>query len=340
MKMFYTLEETAQKLGVSTDEVLAMVARGELESMSSGQTRMFTAKAVNARLADQLRSNMSASAAPGKEPGTPVRVFRLPPPPRKVRGGMGGVSIWLARLFITPHTFIGLGAIFYLILFVLWSLLGTTVPGTITDAVLTPQQKNSNAIRYTLGYSYVVEGVTRQGTQNIDEPTYARFKNIEQLSAEDRKVAVKHFAIGDLRRAALPAYESEAGAFAVLVFIAAFWNGIMFIFIYMLWIKPLRLFALYKFGLATTGWIVSKRSAQGRSTSHYVTYTFKDPFTGQDYKSETQVVAINWLDLEEGDEVTVLYSPTNPKRSTVYGMSGLEVDLDEAGMTHGDFSRR
>ncbi|HEX9047904.1 MAG TPA: hypothetical protein VF988_12845, partial [Verrucomicrobiae bacterium] len=45
----------------------------------------------------------------------------LPPPPRRVRGGPGG-GIWFGRIFMLPHTLIGIGAAGYL-LFLLFLIL-------------------------------------------------------------------------------------------------------------------------------------------------------------------------------------------------------------------------
>jgi excisionase family DNA binding protein len=46
-KMFYTLEEAAQKLGVTSDEVLQMVSRGQLQEFRDRDKRMFKVEQVD-----------------------------------------------------------------------------------------------------------------------------------------------------------------------------------------------------------------------------------------------------------------------------------------------------
>ncbi|HWX20321.1 MAG TPA: hypothetical protein VN578_10515 [Candidatus Binatia bacterium] len=46
-----------------------------------------------------------------------------PPPPRRVRGNLGGTGqFWFVRIFMLPHTLIGIGAFGYLVFLILWVL--------------------------------------------------------------------------------------------------------------------------------------------------------------------------------------------------------------------------
>lgn len=106
-----------------------------------------------------------------------------------------------------------------------------------------------------------------------------------------------------------------------------FWNSIMSVFVYMIWIKPVRLRLLYKYGEATFGTLAGKRVHTGKSSTYYVSYTFKHPVTGEMIRGETQVPNFGvWSTARQGQSVTVLYASNKPKRNAIYELSGYRVD--------------
>ena len=298
----------------------------------------------------------------------------LPPPPRRVRGS-DGCGIWFGRIFILPHTAVGIGAVGYLLFLILWALFGREIPAVVTDSGESHSSKNGDS--YTLKFRYqvgsgsvgtaggtrgsTVGAETKFGSDGVPASVYERYK-----AGEFTQVTLRYFAIGPLVHAELdkvpgrgagtdgasnnvPLLETEGGGSSnsipvageaasesigshwggvvVLLVWSAFWNGIMSVFWYVLWIKPLRRRQLYKRGLVTTGTVVSKRVRTGKNSTYYVAYTFRDPETGQSIKAETTVAAAAWNRAMEGQSVTVLYAANNPKRSTVYEYGGYGVDL-------------
>jgi hypothetical protein len=254
-------------------------------------------------------------------------VVPLPPPPRQVRGG-AGPGLWLARVFMLPHTFIGIASIAFLIFLFFWAVLGTTVPGVITDMEKGRTSKGGDM--FSLKYSYTANGVVHEKSQGIDRAEFDRLQNLSALSEKNPLLTVKFFTLGSLHYAALPAYESSSLVFVFLGLWAAIWNGVVGAFIYQLWVKPARLWSLYKNGLSATGIIVSKRMSRGRSPTCFVSYVFQDPATGHECSGECEVKRIPWETASEGQKVTVIYAAENPNHSTVFGMGDYDVRMDTA----------
>jgi hypothetical protein len=106
--------------------------------------------------------------------------------------------------------------------------------------------------------------------------------------------------------------------------------------LYVYWIHPLRVRRLYRHGQATSGILTGKRVRKGRGDTYYVSYTFRNPFTGETIEREIHVWdAVAWATGWVGEPVTVLYAAGNPKRSTVYEYGGYKVDLESRGARFG-----
>jgi len=250
-------------------------------------------------------------------------MLQLPPPPRRVRLESGGCGLWFGRIFILPHTLIGIGAIGYLLFLVLWALFGRNIPGVVNDTEVTHTSKGGES--YRLKFEYQVNGRTKTGSDNVDEAVYQQFR-----SAEISNITVRYFGLGPLGHGERYDGNTE-GRWALVGFMvlwAGFWNGIMSIFWYVLWIKPLRYRWLYKHGVTTTGTVAGKRTRSGKSTRYFISYTYRDPVSGQALNAEILVSGAAWNQATAGEPVTVLYAPDKPKRSTIYEYGGYSVDLD------------
>lgn len=244
----------------------------------------------------------------------------LPPPPRHVRGKLGG-GLWFTRIFILPHQLIGIGAIVYWLLLILSVLLGRDIPGTVTGTDISHSRKGGD--HYSLIYRFTAGEVVKTNSGSVSYSLYQQYKI---PNATNPPVTVHYFSIGVWDQARLRESGSSWGMIGFLTLWAGFWNFVVGIFTYQIWVKPLRARWLYKHGETTSGTVVSKRVQTGKSSTYYVTYKFREPYSGQEFESEMQAWnTAAWNTIQKDQAVTVLYSREKPKRSTVYECGGYQV---------------
>jgi hypothetical protein len=264
-------------------------------------------------------------AAPGDQasPRFATAAKLLPPPPRRVHGRLGG-SLWFTRIFIMPHMLVGLGVAGYLVFLLLWRLFGVDYPATVVDAKISHSSKHGD--RYILHYRFEAGGETRLGSDTVGWPVYQTYQNTSP-GQTNPPVMVHYLGLGPLHHAALREAGSPWAEIGFLSLWAVFWNGVLSIFVYQIWVKPLRVRRLYQCGDFTAGKLLHKRVRTGKSSTYYVSYRFNDPFSGQVYESEIQVwKADDWQQAVEGQPVTVLFAHNNPQRSTVYEFGGYRIE--------------
>lgn len=249
--------------------------------------------------------------------------LNLPPVPRRVRSSIGrAAQLWLGRIFLLPHTLIGIGALGYWVFLLLWGGFASDVPGVVTGSETHRTRKGGTV--YTLKYEFHIGRKTKAGSSNVSRALYERI----QAADASLPVTVRYFSIAGFDHHALR--ESGSGtwtSFGFLTIWMLFWNSIMSVFIYGFWIRPIRVRRLYKRGDVIGGKIVGKRTRTGKTTSYYVSYEFRHPITGEIVRAETQARnRADWERASEGQPVTVLYTFNNPKWSTIYEFGGYRVD--------------
>jgi len=251
----------------------------------------------------------------------------LPSPPRRVRVAPGASrgEYWFGRIFIMPHTLIGIGALGYLVFLLLWRVFGTDIPGVVTSTEESVSSKGK--ISHILKYDYEVGQERKSGSQGVSEKVYERFHPHEK---DKLPVTVHYFVLGSYDHARLREGGSLWRELGPITAWAGFWNTVVGLALYQLWVAPLRLRWLYKHGEATPGTLVSKREKSGRSTTYYITYTFRVNETGELRQAESEAGNVPmWKIAKPGQPVIVLYAPNNPKRSTVYELGGYGVLAEE-----------
>jgi hypothetical protein len=246
----------------------------------------------------------------------------LPPPPRRVHGRLG--KLWFTRFFIMPHMLVGIGAAGYLLFLLVWNFFGTDFPGTVVNSSVSHSSKNGD--HYTLKYRFEAGGETKFDSDTVGWSVYQIYQH-QTLGQTNPPVTVHYLGLGPLHHSALREGGSLWSQIGSLTLWAGFWNGVLSIFVYQIWIKPLRARQLYKYGNSTSGKLLSRRVRTGKSSSYYVSYRFNDPLSGQVYESEIQVWNTeDWQQAVEGQAVTVLFAQNNPKRSTVYEFGGYRIE--------------
>jgi len=220
-----------------------------------------------------------------------------------------------------PHTLIGIGGAGYVLLLSLWALFGADVPGVVTSADVYHSIKNRDS--YTLKYTFQIGGQTKSGSEGVGYDLYQRYKS---PSDTNPPVTVRYFSIAGSKHAALHTNRSLWGEIWKLALAMIFWNLVVGVFVYQLWVKPLRARWLYKYGETVTGTLLRKRMETRKSAYYYITYSFHHPYSGQTLEKEIEVWHEPlWNLAVEGQPVTVLFSRNNPKYSTVYEFGGYQV---------------
>jgi hypothetical protein len=282
-------------------------------------------EAYNAIKLAQQAAQREEPSAPGDQTGPRFTSSTklLPPPPRRVQGRLGG-SLWFTRLFIMPHMLVGIGAAGYLVFLLLWRLLGADIPATVVDSKVSHSSKHGDS--YTLKYRFEAGGETQFDSDTVGWSVYQTYRN-PAPGQTNPPVTVHYLGLGPLHHSALREGGSLWAQIGFLTLWAGFWNGVLSIFVYQIWVKPIRARRLYKYGASTAGKLLHKRARTGKSSSYYVSYHFNDPFSGQAYESEILVWKLeDWQQAVEGQPVTVLFAQTNPKRSTVYEFGGYRIE--------------
>ncbi len=240
----------------------------------------------------------------------------LPPTPRRVRvRGSGGV-LWICfiRLFFLPHFGVGVVLPIVALGYVACALFGHEVEGRITHYI--PAAPGSRKGMPQVEYLYEANGPRVHGQSHLTEAQYAVLIANQPIEGT-APIRVRYVRVGLFHAEVAPAYVGawhEAGLYFLF---AAFWDGVVGVFVYVVWIGPIRVRLLYRYGTETRGTIVALREIRGKSTSYQADYTFKDA-QGVGHKSKMVVDAKLWKAASEGMAVRVLYSAQKPKRSVVY----------------------
>lgn len=238
---------------------------------------------------------------------------RLPTPvsplvPRSIRRrkALGG-GIWAGRLIILPHTLIGMGLIVFVFVVLGWIMAGTDTRGLVIKKF---EESDEGKAVYKVRYTFDAGDKAREDTTTLERAQWAALTESSPEADARSSVRVRYLRIGPwVYSNALGEGESVWGALGFAVVFAGFWNGIVFLFVYFLWIAPYRGRRLYKWGQAVPGVIVSIRNSRPRK----VEYEFES--AGQTCRGRMSVSDGN---VSVNEAVTVLHKPGNPRKSVIY----------------------
>jgi hypothetical protein len=250
----------------------------------------------------------------------------LPPAPRKVKARPGhALAEGCARFMILPHFVVGIGVILALIFQLNWMAFGWYVPGEVTGSHQTTSKKSTS---YFIDYRFSVQDQEHTGSQRVSLETMKGYGNIQGLPPEQKAVRVKYFGMGAWNQSGLPDHASGWAFIGFLTLFGAFWNAITWIFVYILWVKPIIIKRLYVHGESVSGKVLSKEIKKGKSASYEVKYEFVDPVTGQQITGQTTTTKADWDGVYPGMPVTVLCSSAKPKWNVAYELGPWELAQD------------
>ena len=237
----------------------------------------------------------------------------LPPVPRRVRVRGWGVllGLWFVRLFVFPHCCAGAVMLVATLTVSACALAGCETQGHITQ--LLPAKQKTSA---TMEYSFDAGGRTFNGSSNLSAEEYAALTERQPVEGL-APITIKYVCIGRFHYGMAKAYDRMWAPLVFLLVFTLFWDGIMVLVVYEVWIKPVLERQLYRRGVETAGRLIALEIDRGKSTSFAVTYEFLDG-AGLRRESRMTVSEEMWGRCREGMPVRVLYSSLNPKRSVVY----------------------
>lgn len=255
--------------------------------------------------------------------------------PRRVRwarkSDAGG--LWGGRLFILPHIIAGVGVTCFLFVLIAWTLLGTDIPAQPISVWTSTSKKHGTS--YYSTFSYVVDGQSFTGDSDISVSEYLRIAppgksatGPNQLAAvpSAAPLTIRTFGLGRWRYTkSASSAQTGWGQIAFITLWVTFWNGILSVFVNLLYIKPYRQFRLYRAGLPAPGVIEGKQVIRGKNTTYRLEYMFVTP-DGAEHRSTHDVAKWAYEEANEGQSVTVLHFEGKAKPSVIYEFGGYRCD--------------
>jgi hypothetical protein len=237
----------------------------------------------------------------------------IPPPPREVRRKAGtGCETGCLRVFILPHTLVGL---FLLVLVPIRSyviLAGAPTQATVDRADSRTTSKGKPY--YSVQFHYALNGrrIDSSETWPSNAPTPYVGDQFTGRAASFLGRAIFLRSSTSLANDVLP-----------LAFFALVWNAFIIVFVYAAWVWPLRQRWLAMYGEAAPGVVTKWERGTGRQRNRS---TVRYKFTAADGVEHT---GKSWVASRErrerGTPITVLYNPDRPSRSLPYEMSDFVV---------------
>ena len=241
----------------------------------------------------------------------------FPPPPRRVRRSVSsGCSLAFLRLFVLPHTLIGIGILagpaqLYTYYF------GKPVTAVVDRSELRRGKKNNTTYHLTF-YHYTIDGV-RVDAQMTSPPK----KNAGE-TFEGR--AVRILQLGEFIPVPSPIWRTSL----FFMCIALFWNGILSLFLYGAWIVPIQQRRLARYGEVAIGTVTLCERKRSKGASNWLHYAFQTPeqlrYSGKATATRTQCESI-----PVGAPITVFYKARNPTDNLAYEVSDFIVSDDSMG---------
>jgi hypothetical protein len=245
------------------------------------------------------------------------------PPPRMIRhrdGWGAGCGLWVIRLFILPHMLVGLWllgtALTTTVHYVRVLAVGVECEGHVVKK--TAEKGSKGHIYYWVDYAYPVNGVVHVGRVRVDEDVY------DGLNAGDL-VPVRTLE-SDPEKSPWPRIGTRSAPMDVLAAwgVALFWNGILSVGIWFLYVRPWRARRLIRYGEPASGVIRTWSSYKVKSGTEYkLTYDYTAPDASGLPTPRTGKMTTQRKDgagYLPGRPVTVVYDPEKPWRSVVYAL--------------------
>lgn len=239
------------------------------------------------------------------------------PIPRRIRlrtriPTAGLACLGCLLLFLLPFVLIGMGLVGGVFSSTGLLLIGRTTTGYITHRA---SVSGDDGDSYSVDYTYRVDGKEYKGRDSVEQEVYDN-SNIGWSTS----VKYFPFAPGIYSIALLPD-RTEIDALESLLFFALFWNGILSVFVFFFWIKPMLYRSVYRRGKVAVATILNKRTTPSHNpTTYTLDYEFQpiERISWRPVKGMETTTAEEFAEINPGDAFTVLYHPRFPRFSVLY----------------------
>jgi len=251
---------------------------------------------------------------------TTIEPELLGPLPRVIRRRKRGIGPGCIRIFILPHTLVGIGMILYALFLAAILLFGEEVPGRVVDG--SQGTDDDGDPLYTVAYTYRVGGTEYRGSSAVSRETFTRV-------SDGGVVRVVVFPLAPGVGSSIAGEPGRGSALLFVVVFAVFWNGILSVFLWQIYVLPYLHKQLFRLGSPVTGTVTKKEVARGKQGDRHVIhyqYAAGGETAAPSLLSGKMVVPKEGFGLvAEGDQLTVLYAPRRPSRSLLYRWGEYEV---------------
>ena len=248
--------------------------------------------------------------------------------PRRVRYvGKTGWLIWLGRLFILPHTLVGLALIGVVILGPFWAMYGVDRTAKVVDIAVQRGRDSKERNTYYLTYVHSPFGTERRNSQSVPLEEFSRVVGttdgsmpVQGVESEYKDVRVRGWGTPPFYYEQIVGpTESPWEYYIGPAIMCVFWNGLLFVFAKSIWWAPRRMKRIYRSGDVDPGIITQKWEGNSKSTSFYARYDFRVDGKGETISDKIEVRDKATYDaLMLGQPVSVLHPPGSGKVSSVY----------------------
>jgi hypothetical protein len=215
---------------------------------------------------------------------------------------------------------IGLVCLGYAVLNGVCAVFGTNVQGVVIRGVVS--ESSDEGPSYRLDYFYVASGRTSFGQENV---TVSYF---QAYATSGSQVQVRFIAWGYRRFSILVDSSNTLWIVMSVIVVAVSFNGMLLAVNFAAWVYPWRELCTYRHGEVTLGSIVSKQVIDDEGKRYFVTFCFADE-TGKTFTKEFSTRSDVWEKFAEGQPVTVLYNPKEPRSQCyVYEYGNLFVVME------------
>jgi len=117
--------------------------------------------------------------------------------------------------------------------------------------------------------------------------------------------------------------ESPWVSVGLTVLFALFWNGVLSIFVYFIWIAPWQEKRLYRWGTPVPGRITAMHTRSGKRISYCLDYEFIQPQLGL-LRKQQPIQGKQYRQAHKGQLVTVLCYPHKKRPAVIYEYGNFE----------------
>ncbi len=252
----------------------------------------------------------------------------------KLKPLSSSMGLWVLRLFILPHSLIGITMAGAAIGYPIWVLAGTNHAAKVTATrYYTSSSKGHTTQHYEITYAYALDGVTRQKSADVSAAVFNRVGGVGGIVKPAKKVEAPAYGTVNVRGLGWPPLYYDAvvepgtslwAPWGFILLFAAFWNGILSLFWWLAYVNPWRIRRLYRTGRVGYGIITGKHCRIGsKGVRHnYLTYEFQ---TAEGLADRGEMLVANRAEYEAAavDEGVLVLHPTGKTKPSVLYKYGL-----------------